>query len=95
MAGNTREIRWSDASDVAQRSLEKLLQFILRTENDYQELLVLWTLHGNIDQDVADQLFEGTATADQLAMTQDLKAALTAAHDIHQTGDLTAIRTMT
>jgi len=95
MPGNTRELTWFDASDVVQRKLQKLLQFILEGENEYQELLILWSVNGNIDQNVADQLFEVTADATQLLMTQELKAAMTAAHDIYMTADLTAIRQQT
>lgn len=95
MAGHTREITWDTASDVVSRRLGKLLEFILLNENEYQELLGLWTLHGNVDQDVADQLFGGIASAEQLEMTLDLKAAMLAAHDIHETFDAAAVRKMT
>lgn len=95
MAGHLREITWGSMSDEVHRRLGKLLEFILASENEYQELLQLWQLHANDDQAVADQLFGGTASAEQLEMTVDLKAAMIAAHDVYTTIDFGAIRKMT
>ena len=59
MAGHTRELTWPTVSDLVNRKVAKLLQFINEGENEYQELLDLWTLHGNVDRGyriVTDQL---------------------------------------
>ena len=99
MAGAVREIVWSNASDKVNRRLGKIVELMVLAENEYQELLQLWALHSNVDQDVANQLFEGTATAEQLEMAQDLRAAMLALHNIYDTaitsGDFDALRRMT
>ena len=89
------EKTWYTVSDEVSRKLEKLVQFIVENESLYDELLELWDYHGNVDQAVADQLFEGPATAEQVAMAADMRAAMVAAHNVHETADLSAIRKLT
>lgn len=92
MARHVRELNWSVTSDEVGRRLGKLVEFLVLAENEYQELMQLWQIHGNDDQLVANQLFNGTADAIQLEMVQDLKAGMLAAHTLWQNADLAALR---
>lgn len=98
--GHILELRWEMARDSVSRRLNKLLEFIILSENEYQELLQLWAEHGNNDQLVADQLFStlnggGTATAAQLGMAIDMRNAMVAAHNAYLAFDFSAVRKMT
>lgn len=95
MPGHVRELTWNDVSDKINRRLGKLLEFVLASENEYQELLGLWAVHGDSDQAVADQLFGGEATEAQVQMVTDARDAMAEAHKMHDSADLTAIRKMT
>jgi hypothetical protein len=116
MPGHVSEVRWITASDAVQRRLGKLVEFLVLTESEYQELLGLWVYHEDlanndvevaddvgqeeepqvdVDQLVADQLFQGTASPEELQMTRDLKAAMTEAHNMFTNGDIATIRKMT
>jgi len=98
MPGHISEKRWADTSDEVNRKLQKLMQFIVESEDLYQELVQLWQYNGGptANQAVANQLFQGDpASAAELGMAVDMRAALIAAHDIFLTADLAAIRKMT
>ena len=100
--GHYLNTTWANASDTTARRVGKVVEYIILAENEYQELLQLWTYHGNDDQAVADQLFqdefEGGATqasALQVQMAVDLKNAMIAVHNAHDSFDFAAARRMT
>ena len=103
MAGHTSELRWLEISDLVGRKLTTLSNSIIEGEKIYQELLELWQFHGNVDQSVANQLFapptdtSGTyvASATEVAMATDLKAAMVEAHNLYTTLDWPTFRRMT
>jgi len=102
-SGHYLKTNWGDASDTAARRVGKVVEFLILAENEYQELLQIWTYHGNDDQAVANQLFghdqnqspAPQASADQLLQTQDLKAAMVAVHNAYVAFDFDAARKMT
>ena len=92
---HTTEKRWANSSQQVSNNVQAIKEILLTGEELYQELLELWSFHGNDNQLVANQLFEGTATAEQVAQVADARSAMVAVHDIYIGADLAALRRMT
>jgi len=92
---HTKEKTWQDIISATSAQTRMLKDVLLNSEELYQEMLELWQTHSNVDQDVANQLFGGTATSDQLQMTLDARAALVAIHNLHLASDYAAMRRVT
>lgn len=95
MAGHISEVTWDTASDSVNRRLKKLVEFLMLADNEFQELVQLWAFHSNDDQAVADQLFGGTATPEQLVKVLDLKAAMQEVNRLVGVADMSKLRKMT
>jgi hypothetical protein len=101
MAGHASEKRWGVVSDEANRRLGKLMQFLRECEALHQEFELLWEYCDEDSTCVAALLFDGYLEGDdqpshkQMAMVEDLKAALAAAsHLAAQTDSIKAIKKM-
>lgn len=91
--GHVSELEWTDLADEASRQLSKLMQLLSSVEEVYQGIEDLWSFHGDLDQTVANQLFNETlASAAQVAKATDLRAAVTAAHNAYVGADKAALR---
>lgn len=96
---HTSEKSWPDVSDVVARRTGKLSEMLIVGEALYNELLEIWQYHGASSQSVADQLFAyknngSNATPEQVAMVDDMKAAMLAVHNLYVGADWSAIRRM-
>lgn len=90
-------MRWDEAQNLVSASAQELLDALLRAESRYQELFEVYQYSGATDQALADQLFQdlngnpvpitGTATAEQVAMIADLRAAIQAMHQLYEAAD--------
>lgn len=106
MAGHTSEKRWPDVSRNVNEKARLLLESLVFGKEIFDQLNELWTFAGGTDQQVADLLFQdvnagnspATATADQVQMVADAKAAMQVINAIHATadgnGDLDKLRRM-
>jgi len=79
------ELTWAEAVRVAQLQTRQIVRSLNEGEEAYQDLLEM--VDGRTDQQVADQLFGGTATATQLQMYADLKSAMVSIHQLWQCGN--------
>lgn len=78
------ELRWDEASRRASNAVQTLLESTYNAQYQYEWLLVAFQNVGNDDQVFADQLFDGVATAEQVAMVTDLRNAMVACHDMYE-----------
>ncbi len=93
MAGHISTRTWAEVSDEANRKLSKLMQFLNENEAIHQQMVALWTLHSDVDADVAGQLFEtATPTTEETAMATDLRVAFEAVNTIFGQTQIDSIR---
>lgn len=92
---HSTEKTWDEISAKVGLQARMLKEILQNSAELYQELLELWQFHGVNDQAVADQLFGGTATADQIAMVQDLREATVEFNNLHTAANYSALRRMT
>ena len=86
-------------SDRAQAVLSSLLQQLLAAEEAYQQMQEIYIYSGGTDTDLAAQLFKediiarggSTPTIEEIAMVNDIIAAMLSAHQLYQAADNVAI----
>ena len=91
---HSSEMRWPEASVKISQAAYSVLQGVMDAEETYQELLEVYDYSGATDQAMADMLFQdvngnpdpitGSATAAQLALVADLRAAILALHQLYE-----------
>jgi len=91
---HTSEKRWNNINNTVGDLSSSLIDYLNKSEEIYQQLLELWSFAGGTDQAVADLLFQDTdipATAEQVVMAQDAKAAVTSLHELWQAANNVAV----
>jgi len=79
------DLQWDEAVRITQQQARNMIRAINEGEEAYQDLLEM--VDGRSDQIVANQLFGGTASQEQLDRFADLKNAMVAIHQLWQCGN--------
>lgn len=102
---HTSELRWTSVSRTVSDLCTSMVNSLLEAESQYKDLLELYNYVGNDPQALADQLFyevwsnrvitpnvfDTEANASEVAKAQDLIAAMTSLHELHQAADNQAV----
>lgn len=79
------EARWAHAAGLVALSSAQTIQALNQAEETYKDLLEVYNYAGGSDQAMADLLFDASpADASSVALVADLRAAITALHELWQ-----------
>lgn len=91
---HSKNLTWSEVEKTIGRNATQIMQDMTMGENAYQDILEAFQANGGTDQDFANQLFNGTATVEQVAMVADAKTTMIAIHNAYLALDFAALRRM-
>lgn len=98
---HTSEKRWSDTSAKASGFANEIVTILNNAEEAYQQMQEMYVYAGSTAADLAELLFlediavrpspDNVASTEEIAKAQDLIDAMTAAHQLWQAANNTAI----